>query len=186
MLNRIPDGPTGAIAYMSSQGGSGWKSWIDEYKDFVEADTWDEAIKILEAKGGKGGLPGYQISKRAITYYTKYLAAKLGTRNIRVNCVSPGNTVTGLIEEFRSYSGSYENSKAMWGAIRREGTAREMANAIVFLNSNLAEMISGADLAVDGASRSTIDIGFREDIMNGPTFGMNTHEFSEKSATLKD
>jgi NAD(P)-dependent dehydrogenase (short-subunit alcohol dehydrogenase family) len=185
VIDRLPDGPTGAIAYMSSQGGSGWKDNMAEYRDIAVCDKgWDECIRLLEAKCGEGGLPGYQMSKRAVTYYTKWLADKLGPREIRVNCVCPCNTITGLINEFRGFSGSYEASKAMWGSIAREATAYEMAAAIVFVSSEMAAMVSGCDFAVDGASRSTIDIGLKEDIMNGPSVGMSTEKFAKKSEEI--
>ena len=174
LLERMPDGPVGAIAYMSSQAGARWHKWQHEYKDIALADSWEDAVSRLEAKGCTAGLGGYQMSKRSLTYYTKYMAATLGPRSLRVNCVCPCNTVTGLIDEFRAYSGSFEASKALWGAIQREATAQEMANAIVFLNSDMAVMVSGTDFAVDGASISTIDVGLREtNLFNGSCLGLH-------------
>lgn len=184
LVNRVPDGPVGAIAFMSSQAGAVWKKWVHEFKDIALADGWDDALAKLEAKGGTDGLGGYGFSKRLIIYYTKYMSAVLGPRNLRVNCVCPCNTQTGLIEQFRSFSGSYENSKAMWGAIQREATAQEMAYAIVFLNSNMAEMVSGEDFYVDGASRSNIDVGNRPDIIDKSSFKKSMADFAEQSKTV--
>lgn len=159
LVDRLVDGPVGAIAYMSSQGGAGWKEFPDEYKDFADAASWEEALARIEAKGVTEGKTGYILSKRALIYYTKKMASMFGGRNVRVNTVGPGNTVSGLIDDFRSFAGSYEKSQIMWGAIRREATSEEQAKAIMFLNSDLAEMISGQALYVDGAARSNVEIG---------------------------
>lgn len=180
LIDRVPDG--GAVAYMSSQAGAVWKGYKEEFTDITDCDEgWDECVRRLEAKGGVAPLGAYGLSKRSLTYYAKKMADELGHREVRFNVVSPCNTITGLIDEFRGYSGSYEASKAMWGSIKREATAQEMANCIVFLNSQMATIVSGCDLAADGASRSTIDIGRRPDISDhGCLEGLDWKKRSEK------
>ena len=78
---------------------------------------------------------------------TKALAREVGSRNIRVNAVSPGWIETDMTRGLPD-----EAKKAMGegAALGRAGTPREVAEAIVFLASERASFITGEVLRVNG------------------------------------
>ncbi|MCL1849530.1 MAG: SDR family NAD(P)-dependent oxidoreductase, partial [Clostridiales bacterium] len=90
IIPRLTEGEYGAIAYLDSVGGSRWAYHIDEYKDIVEAETWDGMVAALKAKpiGDKPGRGAYELSKRALNYYMKLRAPELGGKSNRMNTVA--------------------------------------------------------------------------------------------------
>lgn len=105
-------------------------------------------VNFSSAAGVTGhteGLP-YTAAKAALLTITKSLAYIYGPR-VRVNAVAPGNIQGGSIkwagpEEVRNM----ENE----AALRRLGTTLEVANAVLFLVSDLSSFITGQTLLVDG------------------------------------
>jgi len=94
--------PGGAIAYISSLGGIGWLEYQDDYKDVCAARTYEEAVKLIEAKPVlKGPMPpgmlGYVFAKRALIYYSKTMVTEFAKKSVRINTVSPGITATPLL-----------------------------------------------------------------------------------------
>ena len=96
------------------------------------------------------GRVGYCSTKAAIIHFTRVLALDYGTDNIRVNSISPGPIDTE--RSLRRY-GTRANSNRIRGpgqALKRTGTVEEVAHAALFLASEEASFITGADLRVDG------------------------------------
>lgn len=123
------------------------------------------AVKIMRAQGGGvilntssmvsiSGQPsgvGYPTSKFAVNGMTLSLARELGPSNIRVNGVAPGVTRTDMVAALP------ENMiKPLIATIplRRVGEPEDIANAFLFLASDMASYITGEILSVDGAARS--------------------------------
>ena len=122
-------------------------------------------ISISSVSSVTGGLGphAYTGSKHAVLGLTKNVAAELGKYGIRVNCVSPYGVPTSLAlahlheEErtedamagFRSFIGRNANLQGV------ELTTDDVANAVVFLASDEARYISGANLMVDGGFTCT-------------------------------
>ena len=100
------------------------------------------------------GLAVYNSSKAAVIIMSKSLAAELGPRNVRVNCVNPVfSAVTGLSAQFAGGALS-EEVKAQYLAtipLGRFSTPLDVANACLYLASDEASMISGTCIEVDGA-----------------------------------
>ncbi len=97
-------------------------------------------------------------------------ALELAPHRIRVNTVSPGLTDTPLTAAIKDVAGAEE---AFYARIpmRRWGTPEDMAAAALFLASEDAGYISGANLFVDGAWETTgyPDLRpFREQLLNRP------------------
>jgi len=107
-------------------------------------------INITSVVGIKGnaGQANYAASKAGIIGFTKSIALELGSRNIRSNAVAPGfieTEMTAVLDEKTVQS---------WRdgiPLKRGGQPEEVANACVFLGSDMSSYISGQVLQVDGA-----------------------------------
>ncbi len=106
----------------------------------------------LSSQAGFVALPGesvYCMTKAAIAHLTKCLAAEWGKYQINVNAVAPTFIYTPGTEEYLSDDASKEHvlSKIILGKI---GEPKDVANAVVFLASPAASLITGTTLMVDG------------------------------------
>lgn len=92
---------------------------------------------------------GYPASKFALNGLTKSLARELGRDHIRVNAVAPGVTRTDMMEAVPQ-----EVIEPIVRTIPpgRLGEAEDIANAFLFLASDMASYITGAIIPVDGAA----------------------------------
>ncbi|TVP43712.1 MAG: 3-oxoacyl-[acyl-carrier-protein] reductase [Mongoliibacter sp.] len=107
-------------------------------------------INITSVVGIKGnaGQANYAASKSGIIGFTKSVALELGSRNIRCNAVAPGfieTEMTGVLDE-KTVQGWRDGIP-----MKRGGQPEEVANACVFLGSDMSSYISGQVLQVDGA-----------------------------------
>ena len=94
---------------------------------------------------------GYPASKYAVNGLTKSLARELGKDNIRVNAIAPGVTLTDML---KNVPDSVLEPVVKAIPLGRVGMPEEVANAFVFLASDMASYITGTVLSVDGAARS--------------------------------
>lgn len=94
---------------------------------------------------------GYPASKFAVNGLTKSLSRELAPFNIRVNAVAPGITKTDMVASLPK-----EMIEPLIKTIPlgRIGEPRDIANAFLFLASDMASYITGEILSVDGAARS--------------------------------
>ena len=94
---------------------------------------------------------GYPASKFAVNGLTKSLARELGRDHIRVNAVAPGVIHTDMVDSLPE-----EMIKPIIASIPigRMGEPEDIANAFLFLASDMASFITGAILSVDGAGMS--------------------------------
>ncbi len=93
----------------------------------------------------------YPTSKFAVNGFTLSLARELGKDGIRVNAVAPGITDTDMM---RAVPKQYIDALAAQIPLGRIGKPEEIANAFVFLASDLASYITGVVLSVDGLART--------------------------------
>ena len=102
------------------------------------------------------GLPAnsvYSATKAAVRSFARTWTTDLKSRRIRVNAVSPGSIDTpGLNDLLASSEVGEQRRKAITGAVPlgRFGTPDEIASAVVFLASDDASYVTGAELFVDG------------------------------------
>ena len=123
------------------------------------------AAKIMKEQGGGciintssmvsiSGQPagvGYPASKFAVNGITISLARELGPDNIRVNAVAPGVTRTDMVAALPP---QVVEGLVKTVPLRRVGEPEEVANAFLFLASDMASYVIGEILSVDGAARS--------------------------------
>lgn len=166
LKNRMSAG--GTIAYVTSTGGLYWDKYAHEFEKFTNAKTWDEMIEALhkQAKETTLGMMAYPLSKRALNYYMAKLVIELGPEKIRVNALLPGSTDTGMKKEFEVEAGGMDALVAETGTAKRLATPEEMAEPLIFLNSDMATFITGLPLIVDAGTNAMIKLKQKKDRMN--------------------
>ena len=166
LKNRMSAG--GTIAYVTSTGGLYWDKYAHEFEKFTNEKTWDEMIEALhkQAKKTTLGMMAYPLSKRALNYYMAKLAIELGPEKIRVNALLPGSTDTGMKKEFEVEAGGIDALVAETGTAKRLATPEEMAEPLIFLNSDMATFITGLPLIVDAGTNAMIKLKQKKDRMN--------------------
>ncbi len=106
-------------------------------------------INITSVVGIKGnaGQANYAASKAGIIGFTKSVALELGSRNIRCNAIAPGFIETEMTDALPP-----ETVKQWRESIplKRGGTPEDVANAVLFLASDLSSYITGQVISVDG------------------------------------
>lgn len=105
-------------------------------------------ISSLYGLIGSGAATAYQGSKGAVRILTKTAAVQYAPENIRVNSVHPGITTTPMVEEGIPIEG--RNTIAALGLLKREGKPEEIAYGVLFLASDEASFMTGAELVIDG------------------------------------
>jgi 3-oxoacyl-[acyl-carrier protein] reductase len=142
----------------------------------MSEDQWDEVIRVnlksvfnltkaatkpmMKAKSGSiinltsvvgirgnAGQTNYAASKAGIIGFTKSVALELGSRNIRSNAIAPGFIETEMTDELNAAS-IEEWKKTI--PLKRGGQPDEVADACVFLASDMSRYITGQVLQVDG------------------------------------
>ncbi len=96
---------------------------------------------------GNGGQTNYAASKAGIIGFTKSYAKELSSRNIRANVIAPGYILTDMTDKL--------DEKVLEGIkevtpLGRAGEASEVADAVVFLASDMSTYITGETIRVDG------------------------------------
>jgi meso-butanediol dehydrogenase / (S,S)-butanediol dehydrogenase / diacetyl reductase len=97
----------------------------------------------------------YTATKGAVLQLTRGLAVDLAPRRIRANCVCPGIIDTPFTQLWLDRSEDPDALAAEYAAVaplNRMGTAREIANCILFLASDEASFVTGAALVADGGT----------------------------------
>ena len=96
---------------------------------------------------GNAGQANYSASKAAINGFTKSTALELGSRNIRCNAIAPGFIETEMTEALgEEQVQEWRNSIPL----RRGGTPEDIANATLFLASDMSAYVTGQVLHVCG------------------------------------
>jgi len=104
---------------------------------------------MVGTSGQSSGV-GYPTSKFAVNGMTISLARELGDNNIRVNAVAPGVTRTDMVDNLPS---EIIGRLVRTIPLGRMGEPEEVANAFLFLASDMASYVTGEVLSVDGAAR---------------------------------
>lgn len=97
--------------------------------------------------GGNPGQSNYAASKAGIIGFTKSIAQELGSRNIRTNAIAPGFIETEMTAKLP------EDIKKKWAdeiPLKRAGTPTDVANAAIFLASELSSYVNGQVIHVCG------------------------------------
>jgi NAD(P)-dependent dehydrogenase (short-subunit alcohol dehydrogenase family) len=161
VLPMLKDG--GAIASISSNGGLGWQRNLDNVRALLDLTRFEEASKWCEEHPDVAN--GYLFSKQMIIGYTKRRAHELVERGIRMNCILPAPTETPMLPSFHAQVSKEFIDDNFRAPIGRDATPEEMAEPLVFLNSQAARFISGVSLIVDFGYEGAIAVGDKQGLL---------------------
>jgi NAD(P)-dependent dehydrogenase (short-subunit alcohol dehydrogenase family) len=113
---------------------------------------------IINTASGWGMVGGrravsYCASKGAVVNMTRAMALDHGDQNIRVNCICPGDTDTGMLRQEATQLGTPTGqflAEAAKRPLKRIGKPEDIAQAALYLASDAASFVSGTALVVDG------------------------------------
>ncbi len=103
---------------------------------------------IYGMTGGPGNTP-YNVTKGGVLQLTRSMAADYGVAGVRVNALSPGFIETPMTTMLQSES-PVRSSFINMHLLKRPGRPEEVAKAAIFLLSDDASFITGANIPVDG------------------------------------
>ena len=106
-------------------------------------------INITSVVGHTGNLgqANYAASKAGLVGMSKSLALEYGKKNIKVNCISPGFIKSEMTDKI---SENFKQTLEGKISLERFGTPEDVANAVLFLCSNLSDYITGETIHVNG------------------------------------
>lgn len=94
------------------------------------------------------GFEGYSATKGAIVSMTRAMAWSLGPHKVRVNALCPGMTRTEIVEDAMRDPANEANFRS-WAADNEVNTVEEIGDLAVFLLSDAAAAVNGADIVAD-------------------------------------
>jgi 3-oxoacyl-[acyl-carrier protein] reductase len=111
--------------------------------------NWGRIINISSIAGVMGNLGsvGYSVSKGGLIAFTRSLAPEVGPRNITVNAVAPGFIASKMTEDIHPEARDTVLSRT---ALKRPGTAHEVAELVAYLATDRASYITGQVICIDG------------------------------------
>jgi NAD(P)-dependent dehydrogenase (short-subunit alcohol dehydrogenase family) len=156
VLPRIPRG--GAVASISSTGGLAWRERLADVLDLLETEGFEEGLAWVErqARGFLGEVfpTSYAFSKEAVIIYTMQRCVTSIVDGVRINCTSPGATGTSMSPDFPA-----ERVAVMEQPSGRKATPDEQALPLVWLASDAAGYVNGANIVVDGGNYAARTLG---------------------------
>jgi 3-oxoacyl-[acyl-carrier protein] reductase len=128
---------------------------VDAAVPYLEKSAAASIVLISSIAGFEPDIAccSYSAIKAALINYAKCLSRQFASRNIRVNCVSPGNTYIegGFWNQIEKEDREQFQNMLKANPTGRLGTAEEVARGVVFLSSLAAGRVSGANIVIDGA-----------------------------------
>jgi NAD(P)-dependent dehydrogenase (short-subunit alcohol dehydrogenase family) len=141
-------GAGGAIVSIASTGGLGWSRRIPVHMELLMTQGFQGALDWSEAHMDQVA-EGYAFSKEAIIVWTQFMGAQLIKKGIRINCSLPSPTQTPMMKTFHETSGK-DIVDAAAEPLGRYTTPEEQAGPLVLICSDLAGVVNGVVLPVDG------------------------------------
>ncbi|VWX51432.1 coniferyl-alcohol dehydrogenase [Novosphingobium sp. 9U] len=141
-------GDKGAIISIASTGGLGWSRRIPVHMQLLQTQGFQAGLEWCEANLDQVA-EGYAFSKEAVIVWTQFMGAHLIKKGIRINCSLPSPTQTPMMATFHATSGK-DVVDAAAEPLGRYTTPAEQAGPLVLINSDLAGVVNGIVLPVDG------------------------------------
>jgi 3-oxoacyl-[acyl-carrier protein] reductase len=121
----------------------------------MKRNGWGRIVNISSGAGRSVSLTGiqaYASAKAAQIGFTRQMAHELGRHGITVNCVAPGFVLSNpsTIKQWESYGEQGQASLLDGIAVRRLGTAGDIAHGVRFFTSADSGWITGQTISIDG------------------------------------
>jgi NAD(P)-dependent dehydrogenase (short-subunit alcohol dehydrogenase family) len=143
--DKLPRGS--AICFISSVAGIGWENDLPRLLEFLATPDYESADAWITEREADY-VNSYAFSKQAINAYVATKAFPFISKGVRINAICPGPTDTPLARAnadlWLTFGKDYREATGVG-----VHTPEQMANAMVFLNSDAAGAISGINLLVD-------------------------------------
>ncbi len=157
LLDRISD--HGSVTFISSVGGFGWQQVYGKAVEVINLPTWEDAMKWYD-EHPEDIQSAYVFAKQCLESYVTYkcMTPEFIDRRIRLNAINPGDTTTGLTEDFNkstSPNGDVKEGEEMISNIFLKSwngyaaTPAQMGYPLVVLGSNICSYVSGQLLYID-------------------------------------
>ncbi len=155
----------GSIVNVASIAGFGWRANVEKVKAIISIEGFPDVARVVAEHDVKNEV-GYPFSKELLLLWTMRAAHedKFKSRGIRVNAVSPGPVETPILKQFREVLGDVRVNDDI-ARTGRAGNSQDIAPTILFLCSDGARWINGANIANDGGLEASV---------NAQVFGFNS------------
>ncbi len=147
----------GSIVNVASIAGYGWRANQNRALSMINVEGFPDVTQVVSEHAIQDG-ESYPVSKELLLLWT-FRAAHLErfkSRGIRVNAVSPGPVETPILKQFRAVLGDTRVDSDI-SAVGRAGTPSDIAPVILFLCSDGARWINGANIAADGGLEAAVN-----------------------------
>lgn len=157
LLNRITE--HGSVTFISSVGGFGWQQVYKKAVELINLPTWEEAMKWYD-EHPEDIKSAYVFAKQCLESYVTYkcMSKDFIDKRIRLNAINPGDTTTGLTEDFNkstSPTGDIKEGEEMisniflksWNGYAAK--PEEMGYPLVVLGSDICSYVSGQLIYID-------------------------------------
>jgi NAD(P)-dependent dehydrogenase (short-subunit alcohol dehydrogenase family) len=148
---------SGAVVNVASIAGYGWRANLERAKAFVNAPGFPDLAKLI-AEHKVPDAEAYPLSKELLLLWTMRAAHQSlfqGARSASQRG-EPGPVATPILKEFRKIFGDPRVDDDI-ARVGRAGTAPDIAPAVLFLCSDAARWINGANLPVDGGLEASVN-----------------------------
>ncbi|PXX44201.1 SDR family oxidoreductase [Undibacterium pigrum] len=124
---------------------------VEAVRDGMQAKRKGNIVLIGSVNGMTSlGHPAYSVAKAGLISYTKALAMELGKHGIRANIVCPGTVKTQAWQARAAKNPQVFEDLKKWYPLQDFATPDDIADAVLFLASDAARVITGVALPVDG------------------------------------
>jgi NAD(P)-dependent dehydrogenase (short-subunit alcohol dehydrogenase family) len=146
-----------SIVNIASIAGYGWRTNLDRAKAMVGVEGFPDVAKVVADHGVKNE-ECYPVSKELLILWSQRATHQnlFKSRDIRVNAVSPGPVETPILKQFREVLGDARVNSDV-DRVGRAGRSEDIAPVILFLCSDAARWINGANIPVDGGLEASIN-----------------------------
>lgn len=157
LLNRISE--KGSVTYISSVGGFGWETVYNHAVELINLPDWDSAMKWYDEHPDLIQ-SAYVFAKQCLESYVTYkcMSPEFIDKKIRINAINPGDTTTGLTEDFNkstSPNGDALEGEEMISNIFLKSwngyaaSPEDMGYPMVVIGSNICSYMSGQLIYID-------------------------------------
>ncbi|GAA5976416.1 hypothetical protein JCM11641_006005 [Rhodosporidiobolus odoratus] len=128
-------------------------------KDMMARNAPGSIVLIGSMSGAAVNIPQpqtpYNASKAAVRHMAASLAVEWATKNIRVNCISPGYMATALTRVILDRDPELRDAWVNLTPMGRIGEPEDLKGALIYLSSDASAFTTGTDLRVDGGYTCT-------------------------------